>query len=317
MTLRERAKIVAICDRDKALLNRRGEAWGVESRYTDYRELLAQSRADALSICTPHDLHAQMAVAAAEAGKDILVEKPLARNLEEADAMIDAARKRGVTLMVAENVRFSEFFLKARELVENGYLGDILLIRISRMETGRLLLQDRPWFLDAKQAGGGIMMSGGVHDFEVMRMLVGEIREVFTYRARKAFLEMEGDDSSVAIVKFESGAVGVVMESFSVSDLRSQHAVEIRGSAGSLTMDTYGPRLMSLYSQKLNDLPGEARVNAAVPEGNTFVAEMTHFVDCVESEQVPITSGAEERKPLEVVLAAYESMETGRRVELP
>jgi predicted dehydrogenase len=316
LTLRKLARITAICDYDQATLNERGEAWGVESRYTDYRQLLARAEVDALSICTPHDLHAEMAIAAAEAGKHILVEKPLARTLDEADAMIDAAEKAGVVLMVAENVRFNNYYLKAKELIDDGYLGDIFLVYISRMEMARRELLDRPWFLDARRAGGGIMMSGGVHDFEAMRMLAGEVKEVFAYQAKKTFPEMQGDDTSVAVIGFEDGTAGVLMESFSANALKAHNTVEIYGSLGSLRTDIYGPHLMSLYSEKLQNLPGRARVDITVPEGDTFVAEMSHFIDCVAHGQVPTTSGAEERKPLAAVLAAYESMDVGRKITL-
>jgi predicted dehydrogenase len=119
------------------------------------------------------------------------------------------------------------------------------------------------------------------------------------------------------LIRFEGGTVDVLMESFSANALKAHNNVEIHGSLGSLKTDIYGPRLISLYSEKLQDLPGRARVEITVAEGDTFVAEMSHFVDCVAHGQVPTTSGAEERKPLAAVLAAYESMDVGRRITLP
>jgi len=314
-SLAGRARVVSICDNSQDRVNARGEAWGVESRYTDYRRVLAQSEVDAVSICTPHDLHATMAIAAAEAGKHILVEKPLACTLDEADAMIAAADRARVVLMVAENVRFNPYYLKAKELIDRGYLGDIFLVRISRLEAARQdLLLNRPWFLEAKRAGGGIMMAGGIHDLEAMRMLVGEVKSVFAYQAKKAFPEMQGDDTSVAIVEFEDGTAGVLIESFSVSVLESSNSLEIHGSLGSIETDIYRTNLISLCSEELQDFSSRAGIEIIVPETNTFAAEMLHFVDCVEHGGVPVTSGEEERKPLAAVLAAYESMATGRRV---
>jgi predicted dehydrogenase len=175
-------------------------------------------------------------------------------------------------------------------------------------------LQNRPWFLDAKQAAGGVMMSGGIHDFEALRMLIGEVASVFAYRAKKTFPEMEGDDTSVALVEFEDGGAGVLIESFSISALQSSKTLEIRGTLGSLETDLFRTNLISVYSEKMQGFSEKSGAEIVVPEGDTFVAEMSHFADCVEGGRVPITSGEEERKPLAAVLAAYESMATGRRV---
>jgi predicted dehydrogenase len=134
---------------------------------TDYREALADPEVEAVDICLPHDLHAEVAIAAAEAGKHVLVEKPLAATLAEADAMIAAAERRGVILMVAENARFNPLYLKVEELLRDGAIGRPALLQMTREAyLTRSFLEERPWFLDARAAAGGIMMSGGVHDFE-------------------------------------------------------------------------------------------------------------------------------------------------------
>ena len=315
--LRGRAQIVAICDPDRATLDETGAAWAVRSRYVDYQGLLERDDVNAVSICTPHDLHAEMTIAAAGAGKHVLVEKPIACTLAGADAMIEAAKKAGVVLMVAENVRYNPYYLSAKELIDAGYLGEVFFIRISRMEDGRAHVLSRPWFLDVKRAAGGIMMSGGIHDFEAIRMLIGEIKSVFAYQAKKTIHEMEGDDSSVALLELEDGSAGVLIQTFAANFLQSSNSVEVHGSLGSLQTDLYRTDLITLHSEKIDGLPGRSGVQMVVPEGDTFVAEMSHFADCVERGEVPITSGEEERKPLAAVLAAYESMTTGQKVQVP
>ena len=141
---------------------------GPDPRATaDYREALADPEVEAVDICLPHDLHAEVAIAAAEAGKHVLVEKPLAATLAEVDAMIAAAERCGVILMVAENVRFDPLYLKVKELLQDGAIGRPALLLMTREAyLTRSFLEERPWFLDARAAAGGIMMSGGVHDFE-------------------------------------------------------------------------------------------------------------------------------------------------------
>jgi predicted dehydrogenase len=280
---------------------------------------------EAVDICLPHDLHAEVAIAAAEAGKHVLVEKPLAATLAEADAMIAAAARRGVILMVAENVRFDPLYLKVEELLRDGAIGRPALLQMTREAyLTRSFLEERPWFLDARAAAGGIMMSGGVHDFEAVRMLLGEVEEVYALRARQRFAEMEGDDTSVALVRFADGAVGTLVESFVMKSLETAagsevHTLRIDGELGSLA--TRDGRTIELFSERPDYLPGGlggtlVRHTIHVPEADTFAREIAHFIQCVRVGAEPVTSGRSQRRPLELVLAAYESMETGRPVRV-
>jgi UDP-N-acetyl-2-amino-2-deoxyglucuronate dehydrogenase len=294
----------------------------------DYDQALQDPRIDAVDICLPHDLHAPVAVEAAQAGKHVLVEKPLAATLEEADRMIDAAERANVTLMVAENVHFRSEYLEIRKLLQAGAIGQPALIQMTRQAYLReSFLRERAWFLDARAAAGGIMMSGGIHDFETMHLLVGEIESVHALRARQRFLEMEGDDTSVALIRFRNGAAGTLVESFIMKSLITAtgpevHTLRIDGDDGSLSVRTPSTGTASatirLFSER-----AEYRVNNAlaeheiyVPEADSFQAEIEHFLDCLRTGREPITSGHSQRRPLEVVLAAYRSMETGRPVSI-
>ena len=143
---------------------------------TDYHMALDDPAVDAVDICLPHNLHAAVAVAAAQAGKHILCEKPMAGTLDEADRMIAAAQAAGVILMIAENVHFDPLVRKVRALLDAGAIGRPALIQMTReCYLNRSFLEERRWFLDRHAAAGGIMMSGGIHDFETMRMLLGEM----------------------------------------------------------------------------------------------------------------------------------------------
>jgi predicted dehydrogenase len=289
---------------------------------TDYREALADPDLDAVSICLPHDLHAPVAVQAAEAGKHVLVEKPLAATLDGADRMIEAAERAHVVLMVAENVRFSPVFHKVREILTAGAIGVPALIQMSRQCYLReSFMTDRPWFLDERAAAGGIMMAGGVHDFETMRMLIGEVESVYSLRAQQRFLEMEGDDTSVALVRFQNGVVGTLVESFIMKDLTTAsgpeiHTLRIDGELGSLSVDD--DKTICLFSERDGcQLAGSlVQHKIHVPKQNSFVLLMEHFAQCVRMGEEPITSGRSQRRPLEAVLAAYESMASGKPVAL-
>ena len=288
---------------------------------TDYSAALADPDLDAVSICLPHYLHAPVAIDAAPAGKHVLVEKPLASTLDEADAMIAAAERSGVILMVAENVRYEPRFLKIRELIDEGVIGEPAVIQMTReCYLRRSFLEDRRWFLNARAAAGGIMMSGGIHDFETMRMLVGEIESVHALRARQRFLEMEGDDTSVAMVRFQNGAVGVAVESFIMKSLTTAsgsevHTLRIDGDLGSLwVMDATTRCLYSELDDLLGEAPTEHHIHVA--RQDTFTLLLSEFFHAILVDEEPITSGRSQRRALEVVLGAYRSMETGQRVVL-
>jgi len=289
---------------------------------TNYRQALEDPEVDAVDICLPHALHAPVAVEAAQAGKHILVEKPLASSLAEADQMIEAAEQAGVVLMVAENVRFNPLFHRIRELLVDGAIGRPALIQMTREDyLVRSFLEERRWFLDAEAAAGGIMMSGGIHDFETMRMLIGEIESVQALRARQRFLEMEGDDTSIALVRFRDGTIGTLVESFVMKSLMSAagagaRLLRIDGDLGSLSV--HDGCTIHLFSEREDLLPrGELREHHLyVPPADTFLLEIEHFCQSIRTGREPITSGRSQRRPLEAVLAAYRSMETGQPVRL-
>jgi predicted dehydrogenase len=291
---------------------------------TDYREALADPRVEAVSICLPHNLHGEVAVDCAGAGKHILVEKPIAARLEEADRIIAAAKAAGVTLMVAENELFRPLYRKVKALLEEGAIGRPALIQMTRQcYLTRSFLEERRWFLSAEAAAGGMMMSGGVHDFSTARMLLGEVESVYALRAPQRFLEMEGDDTSVAVVRFRSGVVGTFVQSFVMKSLVTAagpeiHSLRLDGELGSLVVESAQENHLRLFSEREEYLPSGELIEHTiyVPEEDTFRLEVEHFLHCARTGAEPVPNGASMRRSLEVVLAAYRSMESGAPVKL-
>jgi predicted dehydrogenase len=240
----------------------------------------------------------------------VLVEKPLATTLEEADHMIAAADDAGVLLMVAESVRFHPTYLEAADLIRSGAVGDLFLARIVREHQMHDYLRHRPWFLE--HPSGGILYSGGIHDFEILRMLTGEIEHVYGLQGRKALPEMAGDDTSVALVGLKGGAVALIVESFSTRTPRPGVHITIHGSQGSLWAYRDSIRL---YSSPLDGQQDQIQA-WTVRSGDTFWTEVAHFLDCLDKGVEPITSGRDQRWPLLAVLATYASIRDGKRVYL-
>jgi predicted dehydrogenase len=292
----------------------------------DYHEALEDRDLDAVDICLPHHLHARVSVEAIARGKHVLCEKPLAATLPQADGMIAAAEKAGLTLMVAENEVFSPLYRRVRDLIAADAIGKPALVQMTRgcfLEES--FKKERPWFLDEQAAAGGMMMSGGVHDFEKLRMIIGEVTAVFARRAPQRFVGMQGDDTSVAMLRFTSGAIGLMVQSFLMKNALTrsgveEHTLRIEGESGSiLAAGTNGGRIVlfrdSVADRLLADLPVETEM--LIPELDTFELETAHFVACVRDGKEPITAARKMRRPLALVLAAYESMRTNREVEVP
>jgi len=290
----------------------------------DVNDALKDPSVTAVDICLPHNLHGEFAVAAAIAGKHILCEKPLAVSLAEADRMIQSAEKAHVILMVAENEVFSPLYLRVRDLIQANAIGKPVLVQMVR---GCYLEQSfrmqRPWFLDQRAAGGGIMMSGGVHDFEKLRMIVGEVASVFALRAPQRFAEMQGDDTSVAMFKFANGAIGIMTQSYLMKSALTasgieEHSLRIEGETGSIrAVGTNGGRITifrdTTSDGQLSGFPSESDI--VVPEVDTFGLEIAHFIDCIKNGSEPITAGSRMRRSLELVIAAYKSMKQNREIQ--
>jgi predicted dehydrogenase len=248
-------------------------------------------------------------VEAANSGKHVLCEKPMANTVEEAKDMVAAAHDAEVTLMIAETVRFNPINLKLRELLGEGLIGDVFLVRMSRDHEMHDYLRRRPWFLDKAKAGGGIWMSGGIHDVDALRMLVGEVETITMCQAKKALRDMEGDDTVATLLRFVGGAIGVVTESFSTKTFTRIHPngcpSVINGESGTLTVFTDEVELFRPVGST-NDA-----TRLKIEQGDPFTEEIRHFLHCLRTGSPPITSGEEEMKTLAVVRAGYESVKRG------
>ena len=307
--LRDPVDLVATADVDVGKARSLAQEYGFSSWHEDYRKVLSNPKVDIVSICLPIYLHAEVSVEAAEAGKHVLCEKPMAGTLEEADAMIRAARKSDVKLMIAETVRFNSINLKLKEILQEKTIGEVFLVRIFRDHEMHDYIRDRPWMLDKRKAAGGIWMSGGIHDVDALRMLIGEIETVSLFQTRKVLHEIEGDETSVGILRFFNGAIGVLTESYSTRTFRSTFPIGcpsiINGSEG--TIMVYQDEI-EIYGESTGK---NSCVRSRVERRDTFLEEIKHFIRCVREDKEPITSGEEERKSLAVICAGYESLRKG------
>ncbi|MFC5465656.1 Gfo/Idh/MocA family protein [Lederbergia graminis] len=315
----QQVEIVAVCDIVEERAKEMAEEYNATA-YTDYETMLSEADLDVVSVCTPNYLHAPMSIAALNAGKHVLCEKPMATSEEEALAMIEAAEKNGKKLMIAHNQRFVPSHVKARELIENGAIGKIYSFRTAFGHGGPegwSIDGKDSWFFRKEEAFIGAMGDLGVHKTDLMRYLLGEeFVEVGAFVESSAKENSDVDDSAVCVLKSESGIVGTLAASWAYKKSEDNSTV-IYGEKGVLRLEDhpqYGLVAQYTNGEVVNYELGRIQSNDEGGQTGTRVIE--HFVNSIINDTVPPIDGESGMKSLKVVLGALESSETKKIVQL-
>ncbi len=317
------AETIAVASPTPGNAEKLAQSFGIAHHFTDYRELLAINDIDMVVIGIPNDLHCEVVTAAAAAGKHIVIEKPLCLNMNEADRMIEAAKTANVKLMYAEELCFAPKYVRLKQLLDSGALGDPTLIKQSEKHDG----PHAPHFWDVNRSGGGVAMDMGCHAVEFFRWMLGRPAIKSVYAQMNTFVHQDktfGDDNAILVIEFDSGVVGMAEESWTKLGGMDDRA-EIYGTQGVAYADLLHGNSIETYSLEGYDYAVE---KAGSTVGWTFTIydeaynygfhqEMAHFVECVQHNSQPLVTGEDGRAVLEVIFAAYESARTGRKVNLP
>jgi predicted dehydrogenase len=294
----------------------------IARHYTDYREML-RSDVDLVVIGAPNHLHCEMTEAAAAAGKHVICEKPLCLNLAEADRMISACRKANVKLMYAEELLFAPKYVRLKQLLDSGALGEPTLIKQMEKHDG----PHAPHFWDVERSGGGVTMDMGCHAIEFFRWMLGRKKISSVYAQMNTNVHKDktrGDDNAITLLEFENGCTCIAEESWTKLGGMDDQA-SVYGSKGVAYADLLRGNSIHTYSSVGYDYAVE-KAGSTVGWSFTiyeeawnygFPQEMAHFVDCVLNDKQPLVTGEDGRAVLEVIFAAYESAGTGRKVQMP
>ena len=277
----------------------------------DYHELLADERVQAVLIASPPFLHRQIAVDAANAGKHVFCEKPMAPTLTDCDAMIEAAKKNGVKLGIGLVCRFHATHATVRERVHSGELGAPICMMVHRI--GGPWRLENHWRMQRAKSGGSLMEINA-HEIDFMHWTCGEVKTV--YAAGGTYIQPEADypDVVLASFTFENGAVGL---------LHSSHASAIGGYGGRIDCEKgsiYFPQIWGGDATiRIKPFEGE---EVKIPISSIKVEEPVRheiraFVDAILNNVTPPITGIDGRAAVELALAAYRSVETGQPVNLP
>lgn len=321
----EESDFVACCDTDEGRARALAEQHRVPHVFTDARQLFASGLIDAALVCAPHPAHCPLVTAAAEAGVHVLCEKPMSTSLAEADQMVAAADRAGVSFGVIFQRRFWPSAQRIRRAIDDGKLGKLTLGECSvRIWRSQEYFASDPWRGTWATEGGGVLMNQAVHAIDQFQWFMGPAVEVvgrYATLRHSAYIDVE--DTAVATVVFANGALGTI-QAASTFDPGFGFRVAVHGDAGTAVSVWENPE----GRQGVNDLwtiPGEAdqlpvweaaeRDRPGFPEFH--ILQIQDFLRSLQEKRPPAVTGGEARKSLEIILAIYESSRTGRPVRLP
>lgn len=310
----ETCEIVAMCDINSEEVNNRiGMYEGCEG-YTRYQDLLNNTNVDLVDITVPHAMHYEIAKAALEKGKHVLVEKPIAVKSEQGAELINLAMEKGVKFSVAENTRFVTAYQKAEEILKEGLLGEIWTVRtlIAGSEVHRI---KNPDLWHGKSPYGGVILDSSVHNFYLFKWLFGGVREVLGF-ASKLVPEGEVEDNGLILGHLANGAEFQLNTSCTM-EIPWTERVEIYGSKGGMIIDQLANPVVKYYLGS-NDIDGTTIEDVPFdPLGwkfSSMVAEIKDFVSAVTENRPPLIDPADTLYALRVVEAVDRSIETKQPV---
>lgn len=313
------AEIVAVCDVVQDRAEELGSMYDAMA-YTDYEDMLEREEIDAVSVCTPNYLHAPISIAALNAGKHVLCEKPMATSSKEAEDMIEAAKNARKWLMIAHNQRFVPAHQKAQEMIANGDIGKIYSFRTAFGHGGPEGWSADgadSWFFKKEEAFIGAMGDLGVHKTDLMRFILGE-----DFTSIAAFIETSAkdhstvDDTAVCVLRTGTGIIGTLAASWSYSAAEDNSTI-IYGEKATLRLeDDPVHNLIMQYpnGDQVKYELGGIQKNEIGKQTNSGV--INSFIDSLRENTEPVIPGEEGKKSLEVILAAMEANETKRIVEI-
>ncbi|MHC8514321.1 Gfo/Idh/MocA family protein [Sporosarcina sp. ITBMC105] len=314
----ESANLIAVCDRVSELMEPYIVEYGA-TPYNDLEEMLKNFEIDVISICTPSGSHAAIAELAAQYGKHIIVEKPIAMTLEEADRIITSAEINNVKLAVVHPNRFRPVVLKLNEIMKKNILGPIShALCIVNWNRGQDYYNQSPW-RGTKEHDGGVLMNQAIHNLDLLLSFMGNPTEIFSMEATR-FHEIEAEDVSTGIIRFESGALATVQASTNVYPKNYEESITLFCKKGTVKIGGSNALYFeTLDIQDLEDSEIERYINEikADPWGTTGHEQIIRdIMAAIQENRQPAVSGKEGKKALELVLAFYESADKNKPITL-
>jgi UDP-N-acetyl-2-amino-2-deoxyglucuronate dehydrogenase len=313
------ASLAAVCD----IKSSRAAAIGNEFKvphYTDMHVMMRTESIDAVVVLTESGLHADHVVALASYGKHIIVEKPMALTLADADRMILACDRAMIKLFVVKQNRFNVPVVKLREALNAGRLGKLIMgtVRVRWSRNQKYYDQDAwrgTWALD-----GGVLANQASHHVDLLEWMLGQPLSVFAI-AKTALVDIEAEDTAAVLLRFENGAIGIIEATTAIRPRDLEGSISILGEGGAVVIGGFAVNQMVTWNflkpqSGDEDMLKRYSVNPPNVYGFGHQAYYEHVIDCILNNTQQLVDGLEGRKSLELISAIYESIETGQEVVL-
>jgi predicted dehydrogenase len=324
-------ELVAVCDLNGERAQEKADQYGAARTYTDYRELLAAHDIDAVSVCTWNNTHAEISIAALQAGKHVLCEKPLCKTVAEAEAVQEAVRESGKLLQVGYVRRFGQNVQTLRKFIDAGELGEIYYAKASCL---RRLGNPGGWFSDIERSGGGPLIDLGVHVIDLCWYLMGkpkvkavsghtyrklgnrsQVENLALYKAADYNADLNDvEDLANALIRFENGASLFVDVSFTLHAKKDELAVKIYGEKGGAEIEPELQIIAEKHETILNMTPQIDQPSFQFQDG--FKAEIAHFIKCCQGKAEVLSPVEDGVEMLKILCGIYQSAAEGKEVYL-
>ncbi len=313
------AKLVSVCDINYGRAKVIGDLYNV-STYSNMDKMMSSEQVDVVVVLTPSGLHAENVINLSKYGKHIIVEKPMALTLDDADSMISACDKNGCKLFIIKQNRFNLPVTKLREAIESNRFGKLVLgtVRVRWARHQHYYDQDDwrgTWAMD-----GGVLTNQASHHVDMLEWMMGDVESVFA-RSSTALVDIEAEDTAVVTLKFKNGALGVIEATTATRPKDLEGSISILGERGSVVIAGFAVNEMQTWSFE-DDKPGDKdvldkySVNPPNVYGFGHQAYYEHVVNCLSNGSQNLVDGLQGRKSIELISAIYESIETGKEVYL-
>lgn len=315
----QNASLVAVCDIDLEKAKKIGDQFNIPY-FIDMDEMMRQEPIDVISVLTESGYHAKHVIHLAKYGKHIVVEKPMALTLDDADAMIKACDENGCKLFVVKQNRFNVPVVKLREAMDEKRLGKLVLGTVRVRWCRDQNYYDQAWWRGRWDMDGGVLTNQASHHVDLLEYMMGDVESVFA-KSTTALVNIEAEDTAIVTLKFKNGALGIIEATTAVRPKDLEGSISILGETGTVEIGGFAVNKMLhwsfTYPKKGDDEVMEKySVNPPNVYGFGHQAYYEHVVDSILNNKKHLVDGLEGRKSLELISAIYESIETGKEVFL-
>ncbi len=314
------ARLCAVCDIVPSKAENVASRYGVRA-YTDMHTMMrAEKNIDIVSVLTPSGCHAQNVLDLVAYKKHIIIEKPMALTLDDADAMISACDQNNIKLFVVKQNRFNPPVQRLKEALVEGRFGKLVLgtVRVRWCRRQDYYDQD-PWRGTWAQ-DGGVFTNQASHHIDLLEWMMGDVESVFT-KTITALVNIETEDTGVAVLKFRSGALGIIEATTAARPKDLEGSISILGERGSVEIGGFAVNQLKTWlfdnmTERDIEIQRVSHENPKNVYGFGHKAQYDHIVDCIVNNRKTLVDGLEGRKSLEIISALYESIETGQEIPL-